>query len=165
MKPDKAALDEFCAQRFDGLARTAFLITGDREEARDLAQEALTRAIERWRAVSKLDSPEAWLQRVVANLAISSNRRRRHLAALPIPPEQIASDLDTRDERLLEGLQQLTPAQRTAVVTRYYLDWSVKEVASALGKRPGTVRALTAQGIAQLREYLTDEEVSDEYRN
>lgn len=165
MKPDRGALDEFCARNFDGLARTAYLITGDREEARDLAQEALTRAIEKWRSVSKLESPDAWLQRVVANLAISTKRRRRRLTTLPIPPEQVPADLEARDDRLLAGLRCLTPAQRTAVVMRYYLDWSVKDVAAALGKRPGTVQALTAQGIARLREHLTDEEVSDEYRN
>ncbi|MEX2459443.1 MAG: hypothetical protein WD770_10720 [Actinomycetota bacterium] len=45
---------------------------------------------------------------------------------------------------------------------RYYADLSVEDTASALRKRPGTVRALTSQGFTRLRELLTKEPVDDE---
>jgi DNA-directed RNA polymerase specialized sigma24 family protein len=51
------------------------------------------------------------------------------------------------------------------VVLRFYADRSIEEVARTLGKRPGTIRALTSQGVARLRSSLgsiEDEEVSDE---
>jgi RNA polymerase sigma factor (sigma-70 family) len=63
---------------------------------------------------------------------------------------------------MLEALRSLTPSQRAAVTLRYYADWSVDEVARALGKRPGTVRALTSQAFTRLRALLQDEEVDDE---
>jgi DNA-directed RNA polymerase specialized sigma24 family protein len=40
------------------------------------------------------------------------------------------------------------------VVLRYYLDMSIEATADTLGKRAGTVRALSAQGVARLREDL-----------
>jgi RNA polymerase sigma-70 factor (sigma-E family) len=145
--------------------RTAYLITGDREEAEDLTQEAFARAFDRWPSVGSLERPEAWVQRVIANLAISSRRRRGSLRdRLPslvtkdeAPMPDSSSHLD-----MLEALRSLTPSQRAAVALRYYADWSVDEVARALGKRPGTVRALTSQAFTRLRALLHDEEVDDE---
>jgi DNA-directed RNA polymerase specialized sigma24 family protein len=49
-------------------------------------------------------------------------------------------------------------------VLRFYADRSIEDVAEALGKRPGTIRALTSQGVARLRTLLHEEfeEVRDE---
>src|SRR6266536_6604564 len=63
---------------------TAFLITLDREEAKDLTQETFARAFEHWHAVSRHERPGAWLQTVVGRLSISWRRRqaaRRHVPA------------------------------------------------------------------------------------
>jgi RNA polymerase sigma factor (sigma-70 family) len=135
-----------------GTISAAYLITGDRQEALDVAQEAFTRAYARWRQVSAMANPEGWLYRVVANLAISE-RRRRSKRPVVSADESVSNPLPV-DPELRAALLVLTPAQRTVVVMRFYLDWSIAEVASSLGKRQGTVRALTAQGIARLRDHL-----------
>ena len=152
-----------CEEHYERLARTAYLITGDRQEALDLTQETLARAYERWRSVSAMSNPEGWLYRVVTNLAISSRRRsnRRPTKVMMTAPATVPEPLDLE---LTHALQTLTPAQRAAVVCRFYLDMSVEEAAHALEKKPGTVRALTSQAIARLRESLGSEfmEVGDE---
>lgn len=165
MKIERGDIEELARDQFGPLVRVAFLITGNREEARDLAQEALARAVQHWRTVCKLDAPEAWLHRVVANLAISSRRRSSRLAGMPIPSERIVEVFaGEEDQHLQEGLSSLTPAQRAVLVLRFYLDWSVADTAKALGKKPGTVRALTSQGIARLREFMPEREVQDDIR-
>jgi RNA polymerase sigma-70 factor (sigma-E family) len=156
------AFDRLCRDEYASVVRTAYLITGDREEAADLAQEAFARAFERWRSVSRMDRPGGWLQRVVANLAISWRRRRRAVPSGQIEEAAVA-DPESTDFDLMEALTFLTPAQRAALVLRYYADQPVDAVARALGKRPGTVRALTSQGLARLREFL-NQEAEDEAR-
>jgi RNA polymerase sigma factor (sigma-70 family) len=154
---------ELCEEHYERVARTAYLITGDRQEALDLAQETFARAYEHWRSVSAMSNPEGWLYRVVTNLAISSRRRvnrrvpRQTIAAPATMPEPL-------DPELTGAMRSLTPAQRAAVVCRFYLDMSVEEAARVLDKKPGTVRALTSQAIARLRESLGTEsmEVGDE---
>lgn len=158
------AFDRLCRAEYAGVVRTAYLITGDREEAVDLAQEAFARAYERWKSVSRLDRPAAWLQRVVGNLAISWRRKQRVRARIPLPPERVVEAATDRDVELMEALDSLTPAQRAAIVLRYYADQPVDGVAKALGKAPGTVRALTSQGLARLREFLGQEETDDARR-
>jgi RNA polymerase sigma-70 factor (sigma-E family) len=158
------AFERLCRDEYPSVTRTAYLITGDREEAVDIAQEALARAYERWRVVSQLDRPGAWLQRVAGNLAISWRRRQRYVSRGSLEIEDRAdrlapgSDLD-----LMEALQFLSPAQRAVVVLRYYADQPIDQVAKALDKQPGTVRALASQGLARLRESLR-EEVDDDAR-
>jgi RNA polymerase sigma-70 factor (sigma-E family) len=156
------AFDQLCRREYASVVRTAYLITGDREEAADLAQEAFARAYERWRTVSRMERPGGWLQRVVANLSISWRRRRRAVPEERLDERPALADPES-DVEMMEALSFLTPAQRAAVVLRYYADQPVEAVARALGKRPGTVRALTSQGLARLREFMA-EEAEDEAR-
>jgi RNA polymerase sigma-70 factor (ECF subfamily) len=155
--------EAFCRAEYAAVVRLAFWMTGDRQESQDLAQEAFARAFERWRSVSKMDRPDAWVQRVTVNLALSARRRRRLLPRLLAQGEhRVVPEPDVADPDLTRALLSLTPSQRAAVVLRYYADRSVEEAAHDLGKRPGTVRALTSQGLARLRQALTMEGVEDE---
>ena len=65
MSRDLRGFEELCRREYSGLVRTGYLMTHDREEALDLAQEALARAFARWGTVSHLDRPDLWLHRVV----------------------------------------------------------------------------------------------------
>jgi RNA polymerase sigma-70 factor (sigma-E family) len=157
------AFEELCSNEYLRVVRTAFLITGDREEARDLAQEAFVRAYERWDVVSQLDDPAAWLQRVVGNLALSWRRRQKYRKFSRVQPEVVDEPAwGGPDPELMLALRALTPAQRTVIILRYYADQSSEDVAKALHKRPGTVRALTSQALQKLRQCLLEAEVHDE---
>jgi len=157
--------ERLCRTQYARAVRTAYWMTGDREEALDLAQEAFVRARERWRTVAGMDRPDAWVQRVVVNLALSARRRRRLLPRLSSQRlETSVPGPELPDPQLREALLSLSPAQRAVIVLRFYADRSVEEVARDLGKRSGTVRALTSQGLGRLRELLSLEEVDDEAR-
>lgn len=152
MTPD--AFEQLWKMHYPAVARTAFVIVGDAETAKDIAQEAFVRAFQHWWRVSQLDRPEAWVHKVAANLAISNRRRRGRLRT---EVERSIPGPEPPDTELLVALGTLTSAQRVVVAMRYLLDWSVEDVASALGKRPGTVRALTHQAMARLRRSLSKE--------
>ena len=162
----REAFERFCREEYPNVVRAAYLITGDCEEALDVAQEAFVRSYQRWRQVSTMNAPAWWVTKVAANLAISWRRRQRLrrreggdagtvLAALD--PEPVGDDV-------MAALATLTPAQRTVVVLRLFADQSVDQTATALGKRPGTVRALTSQAMSLLREFFDVEEVNDDAR-
>lgn len=104
------------------------------------------------------------MQRVVANLAASWRRRTKRVFLVADPPQATVPFPDVPDPGLTKALGILTPRQRVAVVLRFYLDWSVAQTAEAMGNRPGTVRALTAQGIGRLRHAIKEREVSGETR-
>jgi RNA polymerase sigma factor (sigma-70 family) len=143
------------------------LYTSDRDLAAELAQEALARACLHWRRVQHMDAPGAWLYRVALNLANSAfarrraERRARADAALLVSATRPAGpDLDDV-VTLRQALVGLAPRQRAAVVLRYYADLPVDDVASLMRCRPGTVRALTHQGLQRLRAELAPLELEE----
>jgi RNA polymerase sigma-70 factor (sigma-E family) len=148
------AFEALCRAEYDGLVRTALFICGDASEARDLAQETLARAFERWRTVSRLDRPGAWCRKVIVNLALSSRRRRARARRLPFQPEAVWLD-EPMDEDLVAALRALGDQQRAVVVLRYLCDLSIADTAQLLGKRESTVRSIASQATDRLRAELT----------
>jgi RNA polymerase sigma-70 factor (ECF subfamily) len=151
------AFEALCRSEYDGLVRTAFLICGDAAEARDLAQETLARAFERWRTVSRHDRPGAWCRKVVVNLALSSRRRRARATRLPFQQDAVWLD-EPMDDALVAALRALGDQQRAVVVLRYLCDLSIAETAQILGKRESTVRSISSQATDRLRAALTPTE-------
>jgi RNA polymerase sigma-70 factor, ECF subfamily len=157
--------ERLCRREYERVVRTAYWMTGDRQEALDLTQEAFARACERWRTVGRMDRPDAWVQRVVVNLALSARRRRGLVPRIRSRMVETASPPpEAPDPGLRRALLSLTSSQRAVIVLRFYADRSVADVASDLGKRPGTVRALTSQGLTRLREFFDLEGIDDEAR-
>jgi DNA-directed RNA polymerase specialized sigma24 family protein len=62
------------------LYRVLFAITGSRQEAEDISQEASLRVWERWDRVAELDEPVGYLRRTAMN--VFRDRRRRLLLGL-----------------------------------------------------------------------------------
>lgn len=135
------------------LGRFAYLVAGDMEVARDLAQEALARAARRG---LDLEAPDSlpYLRTIVVNLW---RRRLRRLASEarallgttgPVPPP--AEDaVDDRD-LIWRALRRLPPTARVALVLRYYEDLPVAEIARELGRRVVAVKSWISRGLARL---------------
>ncbi|MBV9486146.1 MAG: SigE family RNA polymerase sigma factor [Frankiaceae bacterium] len=146
-----ADFDDFVLGRSPALLRTAALLVGDRHEAEDLLQTALLRLARHWsRAV---ENPDAYVRRVMVNLACDHSRRRRRrpvqLGSVPDVPVGDASNDDHDD--LVQALRDLPERQRATVVLRFWEDLSVAETAAILGCTEGTVKSTTSKALAHLR--------------
>jgi RNA polymerase sigma factor (sigma-70 family) len=147
----------------DRLFTIAYRIGGDRSDAEELVQDTVVRA---YRAI--VGYPPArvrdlrlrgWLTTILLNAGRNRNRVRRvSTVELVFEPgsEPVVDPLTRRDERetwarLLAGL---TPAQRTAVVLRHVDGLSYAEIAEAVGRPEGTVKAHVHRGLAALRTAL-----------
>jgi len=133
--------------------RTACLILGNRSDAEEAVQDAYLRA---WRfrdSLSGVPSIRPWLYRVVVNSCYSKLRReiphrdRRagdeslaHVQEASGGPEARAEQGETA-ETVLAALQRLPMSLRVPVVLRYYADLSERDIALAIGRRPGTVKS------------------------
>jgi RNA polymerase sigma-70 factor (ECF subfamily) len=63
-------------------------------------------------------------------------------------------------DRVREVLAKLAPDQRDVIALRVIADLPVDDVAAALGKQPGAVKALQRRALASLRRHLAAEGVS-----
>lgn len=139
---------------FRSAYRVAYRLLGSRHDAEEVAQEALTRALARWRSVR--GHGEAWVVRVASNLAIDRTRRARRVS--PAPPGVTTADDPYREDRidLRRALNQLPRRQREVVVLRYLADLPQEEVAAALGLSIGTVKSHAARGLEALRGLMRE---------
>ncbi|WP_243639384.1 SigE family RNA polymerase sigma factor [Streptacidiphilus pinicola] len=145
--------------------RTAYVLTGDAHTAEDLLQEALEKACRHWRRVCRTDAPEAYVRRIVVNLANDRWRRLsragRHwpvsVAEGHADPSDAYRSVELRDE-LVQALHALPMGMRTVVVLHYLHDLADQEIAQMLGISAGAVRSQLARGLAKLRSALPREE-------
>ncbi|MGW7047262.1 SigE family RNA polymerase sigma factor [Streptomyces avermitilis] len=148
----------FVAARSAALFRGALVLTGNREAAEDLVQETLERACRKWRTIAAKDAPDAYVRRIMVNLANDRWRKYRRMV-----PHQDTGDraapgdeygrIDSRDQ-LVRALQGLPMRMRTVVVLRYFHDLSDAEIARDLKISTSTVRSQLARGIEKLRSRL-----------
>jgi RNA polymerase sigma-70 factor (ECF subfamily) len=137
--------------------RTAYLIIRDRALAEDIVQTAFLRAYER---IGQFDAGRPfgpWFLRSVVNDAVKAAIRRKRQVSLKASPEgeetslaDLLADPAPGPDDLVEAaeirrivwnaLGKLPPAQRAAIVLRYYLDLSGAEMADELACPPGTVK-------------------------
>jgi RNA polymerase sigma-70 factor (ECF subfamily) len=141
------------------LVGLAYLWCGDRQEARDLAQETLTRTWERWSDVSAHPNPEAWARRVLHNLCTS--RWRRHRVERSVNDRMPDADAWTLPEDseidVARLVAKLPPNQRRALVLHDVVGISVAEIAAEMRTREGTVRSWLSRSRQTIRRQLTEE--------
>jgi RNA polymerase sigma factor (sigma-70 family) len=162
-REDSDALGELYERYAPGAVRLAFLVTGDREGSRDIAQDAFVRVAGRFRYLRFPDAFDSYLRRTVVNLCMSRSRHERvereyieREACRPVPTAD-PPDLAARDE-LMRALRTLPVWQRAAIVLRYYEDLSENGVADALDCSLFAARSLLARGMSTLRMIVEDDE-------
>lgn len=155
MSTSDAGFEELYAAHAARLTKVAYSIVRDRHAAEDVVQTAFVQAYAAWWRVGRADDPVAYVRRIVVNGALAQlrkpARRREHPRA--DLPEQPAPDATAQDEMwsLLAGLP---PRRRAVLVLRYYEGLSEREIADALGCRPGTVKSQAAAALQTLRTQL-----------
>lgn len=141
----------------------AWRLTGDGEEARDIAQTAW---IEILRGIHQLRDDRAfaaWAYRVVSRRcarSIGSSLRRRQLAAdsgTAPSTEEVEPGAGLDHARLKSAIAALPVEQKSAIALFYLEDMSVAEVAVALAVPAGTVKTRLMHARRKLRAMLEGE--------
>ena len=151
------AFDVFFEQERDPLYRALWLVTRNRSEAEELAQEAFVRVLERWDRVSVMDDPHAYLFRTAMN-AFRTRYGRALLAAKRTmritPADDAIAAIEERDA-IVRALAQVSPRQRAAVVLTDLMGFPSEQAAQMLGIRPSTLRMHTSRARAALKETMS----------
>jgi RNA polymerase sigma-70 factor (ECF subfamily) len=130
------------------------MICGNRSDAEESVQDAFLRV---WRFRDALPAGakrDAWLYRVLVNACYSKlrqevPRRERERERLgtgnesvsPTASPEEAAERSAAARTLDLALRDLPDALRVVVVLRYYADLSEREIATAIRRRPGTVKS------------------------
>ncbi len=169
-----AAFGPFVHTHADRCYAIALRVLGDPHDAEEVAQDALVRA---YRALASYE-PERirslrlrpWLATIVVNLCRNHARRGRpttvrldglaEVGAEPatadrVGPVALAEAADDR-ARLAAALASLPELYRVPLILRHVVDLSYAELAEALGRPEGTLKAEVHRGLAMLRAGATE---------
>ena len=133
------------------LLRLAFVLTGSKVYSEDIVQDISEQALRKIGA--PIENPHAYLRTMVVNRVRQLGRRSHKDATLF---REFASEDQTNVE-LADQLLKLRPAARTVLVLRYFEQWTVPEIARALKKPEGTIKAIAFRALRDLRKECTND--------
>jgi RNA polymerase sigma-70 factor, ECF subfamily len=150
------------AESFRLAFRVAFSVLRHRENAEDVAQEALARAYRRFRYLRDRDRFRAWLVRITWRVALDRRRadRRRLLresGQMSGPSSESTSDAFVARERtahVWRAIDALPPKLRIVIVLASIEGHDVQEVARLLDIPEGTVKSRLFAARTRLKEQL-----------
>lgn len=140
--------------RYLEMVRLAGLLGADDPE--DIAQEAFARLMRK----GALDGdPAPYLRAIVCNLTRNRHRhlrviREKTLRAVSEPSSEQAAILREDHAEVVAALAALPTRRREAIVLRFWLDLSEREIAATMGVSPGTVKSQLSRGLAALARAL-----------
>ena len=153
--------------------RIACDFTRDKEEAKDLSQEAFLRAFSRIKQFDGRSSFYTWFYRLVVNLCLDYARRkgrvrwqsldaiveenpeRAELADSSRAPEQQAMAGEAK-RRAESTLKSMPDRQRTAFLLRNHQGLPIADIAKVMKTTEATVRVYLHRAVATLRQSLLE---------
>jgi RNA polymerase sigma-70 factor (ECF subfamily) len=157
---DEAAFSALVRPHVEAGVRLAYAMLGNRADAEDATQEAVTHA---WRRLAQLRDGAAvrpWFLAIVANQS-RNLRRTRWFRLVKVPEVQWAEAWrePAEDIDLRRALARLPVTDRQALFLRYYLDLPIEEVAQVLGVTPAAAKVRIHRACRRLRPELREEDL------
>jgi RNA polymerase sigma-70 factor (ECF subfamily) len=150
--------DAFYQREYSRVLGLGIALSGSRETAEELAQDAFLAAYREWERVGRLDKPEAWVRRAVANRSVSTFRRLRteakyrlHLAERDKGDDSadVPTEVDVWNE-----VRRLPVRQAQVIVLTYFADLPRAEVAETLQCSEDTVKTHLRRARSTLSDRL-----------
>lgn len=168
---DRAAFDELVRRYQDHIYRYIFHMVRSRDEALDLTQDTLLKALqglETWRP----DAPfRHWLFRIAYNTTIDALRHRGQIEYIAIeeddefpdgnPTPEARAHLGERCRDLQAALGMLSYEHREVLLLREFEEMSYREIADTLCISEGTVKSRIARARAELAALCEEAEAKD----
>ncbi len=158
---DEEAFEALIGPLVEPAIRLAYSMLGDRMEAEDATQEAITRA---WRKLGQLRSGmpvRPWFLAIVVNQCRNVRRTRwyRLVRTKPIVPPDRHGEPAVENIDLARAISRLPDRDRQALFLHFYLDLPIEEVAVALGISPAAAKGRIYRACHRLRPSLLEEEI------
>jgi RNA polymerase sigma-70 factor (ECF subfamily) len=150
------SFEEFFEAESRAMFRRLCLVTGNRHDAEEVMQDAFLNVFERWDRVRQMGDPTGYLYRTAFNVFKRRSRRAAMALRRTLGVGETVDEFAAADARFMveQGLSELSPRQRAAIVLTELLGYNSEAAGKMLGVRPVTVRALASQGRAVMKRTL-----------
>jgi RNA polymerase sigma-70 factor (ECF subfamily) len=149
----------------DAIFRHCYFRLYNREEARDLTQEAFIKTWQYLAGGKEVENLKAFIYRVANNLVIDYVRKKKSLSLDelheagfdPKGEDQVKAQHAAEIRELAQHLEQLPDEYREAVTMRYFNDLMPREIAEITGESENVISVRITRGVQKLREQVQHE--------
>ncbi|MGL5434508.1 MAG: RNA polymerase sigma factor [Lachnospiraceae bacterium] len=176
---DSQAFDQLYHQYAKKLYRTAYLISGNKEDSEDILQEAFVTCYVRCSTIQNPESFESWLSRILVRTAWRILKKKKRTVSVDELMEQEATagiaEAVFTDQKSLNPLEQVVSSEyrsalfqavcrldvklKTVLILYYYEERSIREIADITGSFEGTVKSRLFTAREKLKRELVDSDI------
>ena len=143
---------------YEAMYRLAYSYVRNEEDALDIVQESVYKAIKNAGKVQQEAYIRTWLWRIVMNTAVDLIRSRKNETGLEEAGETGKEDT-YQDFDTLEALNILEPREKAVIVLRFFEDQKLEDIARTLQENTNTVKTILYRSLKKLRVELTEGEL------
>lgn len=138
--------------------RLAYSYTRNQEDALDVVQNAVCRALEAYGSIRNPDAIHTWFYRILTNecLRLLKTRKKDARTADLEEADAVYYEQAYHRENVDEELDRLEPEVQTVIRLRFFEEMSLKEIAEITGCNVNTVKTRLYRGLKQLKETMEE---------
>ncbi len=165
---DRRAQNEVFRRLYGKMLGTCMRYAGNTDEAKDILQDGFLKVFGNIGNYNGKGSFEGWVRRIMVNTAIDAIRKKRQVfvSVDETDHDWLGEEENTElawnrtlvkeTERVMEAVQNLSPAYRTVFNLYVIEDYSHKEIAEMLGISEGTSKSNLSKAKAILKRVLKE---------
>ena len=154
------SLVNYILENQDRFYRLAYSYAGNREDAMDIVQNAVCKALGNYGSLREAGAMKTWFYRILLNESMNHHRRAKRL--VPLEDTLLETPAPARDpgERLdlYDAIERLDWKEQTVVRLRFFEDMKLEEIARATGANLNTVKSRLYKALKKLKS-MTGEEI------
>ena len=166
-RPNEELLLSYIKEHQEQFYRLAYSYAKNSEDALDIVQDAVVKAIEKQHTLRDPGTIRTWFYRILANTACSFLRHASRAVSIGLEEADLSS---TNDEEhwnntlaIQEALKQLNGKTRTVIILKFYENMTFAEIAQILRKPEASIKSIYYRGLKFLKERMQSHEAESSY--
>jgi RNA polymerase sigma-70 factor (ECF subfamily) len=153
-KGDRKAFSKLVEIEQSKLYKTAFLYTKNKEDALDIVQETIYKALISIKNLKEAKYFSTWITKILINCSLDFIKKKKKVVMIEsgeiekIPYKEV--EIDHRID-LYHAIDSLNERYKTIIILRFYQDQTITQIADLLELPEGTVKSSLHRAIQELK--------------
>lgn len=139
------------------LFRMSYLILNDYDLAEDVVQDTLIQVIQKYHTLRNKEAEKAWILKIAMNQCKNQLRGQWFKKIVFYEETEMKSkttQIELEEDNTIQYICELKEKYKEVLLLYYYQELSIKEIASALGKKESNIQQLLKRARQQLKERM-----------
>lgn len=146
-------LQQYIIKNKEAHYRMAYSYTKNKEDALDVVQDSIEKALRAYKTKSAPDNLNSWFYRILINTAIDFMRKNKRIVLME--QDKMAFLLESEDQYkhfdLETAMEKLPTVYKTIIFLRFFEDLKIADIADILDENVNTVKTRLYKGLELLK--------------